>query len=239
MVVINSEEQIKMLVELQELDGEIFDKKRMLDLIPGRIKELEEILETKSADLKNLEEESKKLQVKRKEKETDLAAKEETIKKYQTQLFQIKTNKEYTSLEKEIAGIRADNSVLEDEIIALLEQVDEIQKKVLKEKQILEEEKRKITDEKKKIGQEKKTNEAEFNDLSSKRKVFAEKLDKKILSVYERILHNRDGLAMVPIIGGACGGCNMNLPHQIINEAKLRKDLIFCGNCARILYIEE
>ena len=239
MTTINMEEQVKMFVELQGLDGEIFDKKRLLDAIPGKIKELDDGLEQKSANLKNLEEESKKLQVKRKEKETDLASKEQTIKKYQVQLFQIKTNKEYTSLEKEIASIKADNSVLEDEIISLLDGVDEIKKKVSKEKEILENEKGKVRDEKKKIEDEKKTNEAEFNDLSNKRKEFVEKLDKNILSKYERILYNRDGLAMVPIIGGACGGCNMNLPPQVINEAKLKKDFTFCGNCARILYIEE
>lgn len=239
MTTINMEEQVKMFVELQGLDGEIFDKKRLLDAIPGKIRELDDGLEQKSANLKNLEEESKKLQVKRKEKETDLASKEQTIKKYQVQLFQIKTNKEYTSLEKEIASIKADNSVLEDEIISLLDGVDETKKKVSKEKEILENEKGKVRDEKKKIEDEKKTNEAEFNDLSNKRKEFVEKLDKNILSKYERILYNRDGLAMVPIIGGACGGCNMNLPPQVINEAKLKKDFTFCGNCARILYIEE
>ncbi len=239
MVTISMEDQIKMLVELQELDTEIYNKKRLLDAIPEKIKELDNSMEEKSANLKNLEEESKKLQLNRKEKETDLASKEETIKKYKTQLFQIKTNKEYTALEKEISSIKADNSVLEDEIIAFLEEIDEIQKKASKEKEILEHEKGKVRDEKKRMEDEKKINEAEFNDLNNKRKGFVEKLDRNILSKYERILHNRDGLAMVPVIGGTCGGCNMNLPPQVINEAKLRKELTFCGNCARILYIEE
>ncbi|UCD55557.1 MAG: hypothetical protein JSV93_01805 [Candidatus Omnitrophota bacterium] len=239
MTTVNMEEQVKILIELQGLDSEIFNKKRFLDAIPGRIRELDDSLEEKSANLKSLEEESKKLQVKRKEKEADLASKEQAIKKYQVQLFQIKTNKEYTSLEKEIANIKADNSILEDEIIELLEHVDEIKKKVSKEKEILENEKGKITQEKKKIENEKKINETEFSDLNNKRKEFVQKLDKNILSKYERILHNRDGLAMVPIIGGTCGGCNMNLPPQVINEAKLKKDFTFCGNCARILYIAE
>ena len=239
MTMVNMEDQIKMLIELQELDTEIFDRKKLLDAIPERIKELDNNLEEKSTNLKSLEEESKKLQVKRKEKETDLASKEETIKKYKTQLFQIKTNKEYTALEKEIASIKADNSVLEDEIISILDELDGIQKKVSKEKEILEQEKGKAQQEKKKIEDEKKVNEAEYNDLNNKRKEFAQKLDKNILSKYERILHNREGLAMVPVIGDACGGCNMNLPPQVVNEAKLKKEFIFCGNCARILYITE
>ena len=44
---------------------------------------------------------------------------------------------------------------------------------------------------------------------------------------------SRDGPA------DACGGCNMNLPPQVINEIMMKKNLIFCESCARILYIEE
>ncbi len=232
------QDQIKMLLELQQLDSEIFNQKRILDAIPEKIKEFDRVLEEKSAGLKELEEESKKIQVKRKEKEMDLNTKEQTVKKYQGQLFQIKTNKEYTALEKEIALVKADNSVLEEEIIGLLDQVEEIKKKVAKENENLAEEKKKIAEEKKRMEAERKTAEAEYNDLNARRKDFAAKLDKKILAKYERILHNKDGLAMVPIVGDTCGGCNMNLPPQVTNEAKMKKVLTFCGNCARILYSE-
>ncbi|MBL7155611.1 MAG: hypothetical protein ISS90_00525 [Candidatus Omnitrophica bacterium] len=239
MVEINTEDQIKMLVELQEIDNEMYNKKRVLEAVPERIKELDAAVQVKSANLKNLEEESKKLQVKRKEKEVELQTKEETTKKYQAQLFQIKTNKEYAALEKEIAGIKADNSVLEEEIIILLDETDEIQKKISKEREIFEGEKKKAREEKTKLQDEKKTNEAEYNDLNNKRKEFVTGIDKKILAKYERILKKWDGLAMVPVVSGTCGGCNMNLPPQVINEAELRKDLIFCGNCSRILYSKE
>ncbi|MGB2705566.1 MAG: C4-type zinc ribbon domain-containing protein [Candidatus Omnitrophota bacterium] len=230
---------IKMLIELQELDSAIFDNKRLLDGIPERIKELDRILEEKSAKLKTLEEESKKLQVSHKEKEVELKTKEDTIKKHQAQLYQIKTNKEYAALEKEIGSAKADGSLLEEEIINLLDRIDEIKKNIAKERELLEEEKKKTDEEKKKIESEKKTSESEYNDLNSKRKEFTSKIDKAVLSKYERILHNKDGLAMVPIVDDACGGCNMNLPPQVINEAKLKKDLTVCGNCARILYAKD
>ena len=232
------EEQIKMLIELQTLDSEIFDKKRFLESIPEKLKEFNKILEEKSANLKNLEDESKNVQVKHKEKEVDLKTKEETIKKHQGQLYQIKTNKEYTALEKEIGSVKADVSLLEEEILNLLDQVDQIKKDVAKEKDMLDDEKKKIQEEKQRIETEKKAVEEEFNNLNNKRKEFTGKIDKNTLSKYERILKNRSGLAMVPVVADACGGCNMNLPPQVINEAKLKKGLTFCGNCARILYSE-
>jgi len=239
MVVANMEEQIKMLVELQELDKEIFEKKHILESMPVKIKELDVALESKTSSLKSLEEEYKAVQLKRKEKEVELQAKEQTIKKYQTQLFQVKTNKEYSSLEKEIASIKADNSLLEEEILNLFDETDQVQKKRSKEKEAFEGEKKNTEAEKKKINDEKKANEEELARLNDQRKGFANKVDKSILSKYDKILNNRSGVAMVPIVGGTCGGCNMNLPPQVENEARMKKNLIFCGNCSRILYSTE
>ncbi|MBN1353804.1 MAG: hypothetical protein JW994_03950 [Candidatus Omnitrophica bacterium] len=239
MAIANVEEQIKMLIELQELDREIFNRKRALEIIPEKIKELDAMMDSKTNAMKNLDEEYKKIQLKRKEKEVELDSKEQSIKKYQSQLYQVKTNKEYSSLEKEIASIKADNSLLEEEIITLLDNAEGIQKEIAKEKAIFEEEKKKIDGQKREVEEEKKTAEAELKGLNGKREEFTARIDKNILAKYERILHNKDGLAMVPIVEGACGGCNMNLPPQVVNETQLKKDFTFCGNCARMLYVTE
>ena len=66
-----------------------------------------------------------------------------------------------------------------------------------------------------------------------------QKVEKEFLVKYERLIKSKEALAMVSIEGDACGGCNINLPPQVINEVKLKQDLIFCGSCARILYSEE
>jgi len=44
---------------------------------------------------------------------------------------------------------------------------------------------------------------------------------------------------MVKLVNGACQGCNMNVPPQVINEVKMKNELIICENCSRILYIIE
>ena len=235
----NVEEQIRMLVELQELDGEIFAKKRVLESAPEKIKELDEVLEKKMLNLETLTEEFKSIQLARNEKEVDLQTKEASIKKYETQLSQVKTNKEYSALEKEIGGVKADNSILEEEIIELLEKTETAEKDIAKEKEMLQLEKKEIDNAKKKIEEEKKAIQAEFDGLNTKRQEFTAKIDKGILSRYDRILQKTDGLAMVEIVDGACGGCNMNLPPQVVNETKLKKDITFCGNCARILYSKD
>ena len=111
MVEVSMQDTIKMLIELQELDSVIFDRKRLLEEIPDKIKEFDRMLQEKSANLKTMEEELKKLQVNHKEKEGDLKAKEEAIKKHQAQLYQVKTNQEYAALEKEIGYASSDAAV--------------------------------------------------------------------------------------------------------------------------------
>ncbi len=72
-----------------------------------------------------------------------------------------------------------------------------------------------------------------------KRKQVFPDVDKGILSRYERILENKEGLAIVPLKDRSCGGCFMSIPDQVVNEIKMYEQLIFCEMCARILYLED
>ncbi len=236
---VNLEEQIKLLVELQGLDTQIFKLKRDLESIPEEIKNMEEDFKNKAANLKKLEDGVKALQLKRKEKEVDLETKEGTIKKYQVQLYQIKTNKEYTALQDEIGRAKADNSLLEEDIIKILDEIDSENQKVTKEREFLKSEEIKLNDEKNKKNEDVKRIAGELEHLNSERVALAAKVDKSILPKYERIIKNKDGLAVVPIANEACQGCFRILPPQVINEVRMKENLIFCENCARILYIEE
>ncbi len=232
-------DEIKRLIELQQLDGEIFRIKGELEAMPEKLKEFSAIIKEKESIYITSEEKSKKLKVQQKEKEIELQTKEEAIKKHQTQLYQLKTNKEYTAMEKEIASLKADNSILEEGIIKLLDETDAVEKEITENKKIYEQEKSRIESEKKKVEQEKIQFETELKNIESQRSEFVKNIDKDILSKYERILQAKDGLALVPVVLDACDGCNMNLPPQVINEVKLKNDLIFCGNCSRILYSKD
>ncbi|PIU41615.1 MAG: hypothetical protein COS99_04705 [Candidatus Omnitrophica bacterium CG07_land_8_20_14_0_80_42_15] len=233
------EEQIKILIELQGLDREIFRLEKELAAKPGEIKTLEDIYKNKEEEAKNIDAELKKVQLEHKNKEMELKTKEESIKKLQSQLYQVKTNKEYTAMDTEIKSARADCSLLEDGIINLLDKIEEIEKIKEQGKEQLKVEQKKLEGEKKVISEGAKKIEEELSMLKAKRKEVSEKVDKTILAKYERILYNKDGLALVPVRGNACQGCFLNLPPQVINEIKMKKDFVFCESCARLLYLEE
>jgi predicted nucleic acid-binding Zn-ribbon protein len=75
--------------------------------------------------------------------------------------------------------------------------------------------------------------------LEVQRKQVMPNLDQKIISQYERILLNRDGLAIVTVKDNSCQGCNMFVPPQVINLIKMYESIITCEVCNRILYITD
>jgi predicted nucleic acid-binding Zn-ribbon protein len=236
---IDFKEQIKLLVELQGLDSHIFKIEDELEEIPAKIGSLEEFYAAKNAGLKKLEDELKGLQLKRKEKEGELETKEGTIKKYQTQLYQVKTNKEYSALQEEIGRIRADDSLIEEEIIKILDLVDGKNREIVVEKEHLKKEESSLAEEKKKLSGESARLKTELEALKAQRAELAGKVDKKVLAKYDRIIQKGDGLAVVSVAAESCQGCFRVMPPQVINEIKMNNSLIFCENCARILYIAE
>ncbi len=236
---INFEEQIKLLVELQRLDSQILKLEDELGAIPERIRELEGAFNDKSADLKKHENNVKELQLKRKEKEGDLQTKEGTIKKYTSQMYQVKTNKEYTALQEEIGRVKADNSLIEEAILNIFDQVDAENKEIASQKEFLQKEEAAMAQEKKKLDADTLLIKADADRLKATRGELAAKVDQKLLVKYDRILANKDGLAVVPITGESCQGCFGRMPAQVINEVRMKSAVICCENCTRILYIEE
>jgi len=236
---ISLQEQMKQLFGLQTVDKEIYRLRTELEEKPKLIEELQKKFEEKKASLKALEDKSKQIQLKRKEKEVDLAGKEDAIKKAQTQLYQIKKNEEYQAMVKEIAGFNADKSVLEENILKLFDDTDAVNKEIEKEKVVLVEEEKKFNQQKKEVDDRMKEVNDRLAVLESNRNQITPNIEKKILAQYERVLKNREGLALVPIKNGACQGCFLNLPPQVINEIKMKKGIVVCEACARILFLEE
>lgn len=239
MPVVDLKTQIDNLVKLQTIDSEIYALKYEKERKPQEIKTLEADFEAKKQHLADLEKNSLDLQKQRKEKELELASKEENAKKLQTQLYSLKTNKEYQTMLQQIQDVKADTSVIEDRVLELFDKFDKIKSEIEQEKQKLKEEERVFNEKKKKIEDRIKEIDDRLTQLEAERKQAIVDIEPKILSQYERILNNRDGLAIVNVKDDSCGGCNMFVPPQVINLIKMYERIITCEICNRILYIEE
>lgn len=230
--------QITDLVNLQVVDSQIYVLKVEKDSKPQVIKALEAAFDEKKRCLLELENKSLELQKQRKEKEMELGAKEEEAKKLQGQLGSLKTNKEYQTMLQEIAGKKADGSVIEDKMLELFDKIDQSRKEVDAEKQILQGEEKEFNEEKKKIDIRVKEIDDRLAQLDAQRKQLSPGIDPKILVQYERILANRDGLAIVAVKDNACQGCHMSIPAQVTNAIKMYERIMTCDVCNRMLYAE-
>jgi len=231
--------QLSSLVKLQTVDSEIYSLRLEKSAKPEEIKVMEAAFEAKKAHLADLDKQALDLQKQRKDKELELGSKEEAIKKLQGQLYGLKTNKEYQTMLQQIQGAKADSSVIEDKVLELFDKADEVKNEVEKEKLKLKDEEKVFLTGKKKIEDRVKEIDDRLAQLEAQRKQALQDIDPKILSQYERILANRDGLAIVTVKGNSCGGCNMFVPPQVINLIKMYEHIITCEMCNRMLYIDE
>lgn len=232
-------EQLEALLRLQEVDGEIYRLNREKQAKPVLLQETRRALETKRRRLEEVERGLKDLEVARKNKEIDLETKEGLIKKYQIQLYQVKTNKEYTSLQHEIGGLKADKSLLEETILRLMDLIDEKKKEVATIKEGVTELTQTYRQEEERVRREVEALDSEIAQLQERRRLLVPEIEPKLLVRYERVLVGREGEGMAPIDETSCLGCHMQLPPQVINEVRLREKIVSCENCSRILYVKD
>ncbi len=233
------QDQIKILIKLQVIDTQIYELDRENELIPHQKSALDVAFTATKAGLDSASTKYKKMQVEAKEHENDIASRETLIAKLQNQQGLVKTNQEYSAIAHEIGNALADKSVSEDQALKLLDEID-VQKK------LVDEEKEKLAKEEdnyNKIIAELDGRVAAIAEerlkLNTDRTQYLSSVENELLDRYNNIVQKRDGVAIVPISGQSCSGCSMNLPPQVINEVKLKEDIVICESCSRILYEAE
>lgn len=230
--------QLNILIKLQGVDSQIYKAKYELEKKPQELGRLKSEFQSKAISVKHAEEKVTALQLKKKEREGGLGAKEENIRKLQAQLYQIKTNKEYAAMQKEIEGQKADKSAMEDEILLLMEEVDKGKLEVAQEKERLAGEEDKLKDQEKQVMSELEEIQKSLQQLNAEREQLVPQVNNEVLKKYEKILAGKNGLALVAVKNHACQGCHMNMPPQVISEIRLNDKFIICENCTRFLYID-
>ena len=233
-------EQLGFMIEIQRLDKEIDRlEARKIVLLQGFRNKREEL----NKRIKGLEEiKAQKLncttEKDRKEK-MDLKDAEAKLKKLQEQLLRVKDNKEYTALQFEIAEIKEEKSSLETEILLLLEKEDTIAQRTEELSKEIDRDEQKIAHQEVQNSKEIESLNGKISNLTDVRQSIAKGIDNDVLARYERLRKGRGGLAIVAVENNACGGCNMRLPPQLVNELKRNDQFLTCENCGRILYWPE
>ncbi|GMO33292.1 MAG: C4-type zinc ribbon domain-containing protein [Candidatus Azobacteroides pseudotrichonymphae] len=159
------------------------------------------------------------------------------IAKYMQQIDNVRNNREYDSLSKEIAGQELDMQLAEKYIREFTEKIKFIEEEIKKSKQLCEEQQVNLNfkkEELNKIISETKIQEEQLMEKAKQIEMIID--DHRILMSFERIRKRaKNGLAVVHIQRGACGGCFNKIPPQRQMEIKMRKKIIPCEHCGRII----
>lgn len=236
---VNLKDQLRKLVEIQVVDVAIYAFKTALRERPVEIEQLKAEFESKKSKLKQAEDKLKSIQVVLKDLDNDLKSREEAIAKADASLSLLKTNKEYQARLLEIEGYKADKSIIEEKMILCFDEVDAGRKEVEGERAVVAQYEKDFLARKKTVEDEGMVMTDQLKVRESQRSRLTPDVRPDILSRYERIVQNKEGVAIVAIKDHACSGCYMHVTEQILHQIKMYDQLVFCDMCARILYLDD
>ncbi len=228
--------QLDNLVQLQKIGDKINTTIGMLDTIGTRLESLEvelALYEKKVEDEKKILQEFKRQY---RSFESDLQAKQPQIIKSKEKLRSVKTNKEYNSTLKEIDKLKEQNSLLEDEMLNLLDRIDEADKAVLKSQEEYSQTKSDITTRMNAVSLEEQDGKNELTRLNKNCSALETKINKDLLIKFKLVKEKITGPSISPVINAVCQGCHLNIPPQMYIELQRIENLKFCPNCQRMIY---
>jgi predicted nucleic acid-binding Zn-ribbon protein len=231
--------RLKIVYQLQLIDDQLDELEELRGDLPNTVRDLEEKINSLKEDIAKMEKEQKESLKKRNSNELEIEKLTENQKKFKSQLYQVRNNKEYDALTKEIdhtedqiTKLGAENDSLADLSKSLTVQIEEIKPRLDELKQELKENK---ADLKEII----KANEKEEAKLLGERKKIESEVKKGDLSAYMRIRKAKKGKAVATIKRSACSGCHNVVPSQRQLEIRQNNRLYFCEYCGRILVSNE
>ncbi|MEW6067348.1 MAG: C4-type zinc ribbon domain-containing protein [Nitrospirota bacterium] len=228
--------QLELLIEIQQIDSKILDKKCLIDEIPSKISEAESPLKDSLGALDKIKQRQSSDEKKKRDKEKEIDDINEKIKKLKARASEIKTNKEYQALLKEIESAEKERYAVEDEILTIMEEIENISREIKSEEIRFLSEKEKVDTVKKKLEMEKQNAEKEFLSLKEARLKIVDAIDKDVYEHYINLFESCKALAVIEAKREICMGCNMNIPPQLFVEIKKNDEIIHCPQCRRILY---
>jgi predicted nucleic acid-binding Zn-ribbon protein len=228
--------QLTALVELQALDLRISEIREHTRKIPAHIQAAEATLKETNARLRTVTASVEALTKERRDRERDLDAHESQVAKLRGRLAELKTNKEYQAHLFEIEMANKKKGEIEEQILAVMERIEQLQEEVKREKAKAAEAERAFAQEKVRLEATVTELESELTQLDQKQKQVSALTDRSLLDRYNKLKAGRKDLAVVPIRNGICGGCRLQLPPQLVAEVKRSNDLLACSYCQRILY---
>ncbi|NBO57529.1 MAG: hypothetical protein EBU73_01145 [Chitinophagia bacterium] len=234
------EEKLIALANLQKVESKLDDIAILKGELPIEVRDLEDEIQGLHSRETRIEEEINGINDFIEQKKAAITQSQDLIKKYEKQSDNVKNNREYEAITKELEMQTLEVKLAErhikdanEEIADKARALDVVKKNIANKEANLKVKKGELD----KIIAETEKEEKEHRALSEKARAA---VDPRLLSSFDRIRKNfRNGKAVVPVLRDACGGCYNAIPPQRQSEIRQHKKIIVCENCGRILVDEE
>ena len=235
-VEVSVEQKLVALYTLQQVDSKIDEIRAYRGNLPLEIQDMEDEIAGLETRIANFKEESKKHQREISDYKIKIKETEALIKKYEDQQNNVRNNREYDSLTKEIEYQNLDIQLSEKRIKEITAKDGDVAAKVAQAQLRLTELKSSLKEKKEELHTLVEGTEKEEEQLLQRSAECEKLVEDRLLVAYKRIRKNaRNGLAVVGINRDACGGCFNKIPPQHQLDICTHKKIIVCEYCGRIL----
>ncbi len=230
------EEKLKTLYQLQTTLSSIDEKRAMRGELPLEVQDLEDEIAGLDTRIEKIQNEIRDYQSAITMKKDEINEAQSYVDRYQKQLDEVKNNREYDTLTKEIEFQSLEIQLCEKKIKEALIRIDERnhdleQAAALKEDRLVA-----LADKKSELDEIMQETREEEEKLKAKAKEYETKIEDRLLTSFKRIRKNaRNGLGIVYVQRDACGGCFNKIPPQRQLDIKMHKKIIVCEYCGRIM----
>ena len=230
---------IEKLVKLQNIDTNLRDLNDLLGDLPSKVEALNQQEENTKNTLASNKDRLKELEIELHKREVQIAEVNNKVNKYKDQLFLVTNNKQYDALMLEIDHMKDQRSNFEKESIDFLVEKESLTESVDSMESELGDLSEDLSSRRTKLEVAISESADEKRSLEEKRAKEVRGIDINIVSVYDRVIGARDGLAVVNLSDSACGGCGARIPAQRITEVRAKTTIHRCDACGRFIYNQE
>lgn len=230
------EEKLKALYQLQTTLSGIDEKRALRGELPLEVQDLEDEIAGLTTRVEKIKTDIDDFKKAIAQKKADITSAESSVERYKKQLDEVKNNREYDTLTKEIEfqslEIQLCNKKIKEALIKVEEKNADLAEadELIKDRTAALKEKKEELDD---IMQETRDEEEKLKNKASELEVT---IEPRLLSSFKRIRKNsRNGLGIVYVQRDACGGCFNKIPPQRQLDIKMHKKVIVCEYCGRIM----
>ena len=224
------------LVKLQSIDSERDELIKVRGALPDEVMDLEDEIAGYQTRVEKQNQELADLEDNINSNKAAIKDAEKLIKKYEEQQMNVRNNREYDAITKEVELQQLEIQILEKRIKEAYAKIDTKKEEIEQTKNTLSEREKDLDSKKAELDTITKESEADEEKLLKDRDKAAKNVEERLFKSYEKVRKNmRNGLAVVPVKRGACGGCFNVVPPQQQAEIREKKKIIVCEHCGRIL----